>query len=631
MVPSVSSTSQAEDAVRIDARQRERAAGFGQRLFDPVLLALIAVAFVAAVLLPNPLDPEGSIDAFIYHAYALDFSNLINRYGPFYFSYRVSHTFWLWAARTIFGFQFAPTALVGVYLSTIAVSSWVILRPYLPRIALVCLVVPAMLSPWTIKTMATSYLDATCVCYLFVLIALLVLNERRHHESWRLAFAAGCILGLIVNANTYLVIFGGLIFVAHFAVPLERATVARLFRSGLVAVAGFVVTQFALWLMWAAVLRLGSGTPMLAILHWTWISLHGGAWDSDMFSIAVGRAQAQILTTDPRPFVWRMLREGEVRVIVPPVVIASAVIYRLWSAPKLANGLAGRLLKEWDAVTLGAVLVVGYCYVTSESAGNQMLSAPFYFSYMIPAVYLTAALALTFAWQHAGRSLLPALGVTSGVAAILYLVAVFFPAAIDAAAARGGLVAAVVWVTVVLALLAPIPLWKPQLSGWMLALVVMLVGPIFFASGSGYRIPYSSEMYLVSRDVLDAEKALIDFVEKNAPPPGVHPNSRPVIFWYTNSSFMDSLSGAYLSDYEALDGGHGRDRLPRLDDRALAQLKAGYRREIVLVYHKPEELVAAQAALRDIGVEFEQIGQMTFKGARRDAGFSYIRVTRLPV
>ena len=96
-----------------------------------------------------------------------------------------------------------------------------ILRPYLPRIGLFCLIGLVMVSPWTIKTTATSYLDATCVSYLFVLIALLILNARRNHESKRLAFAAGCILGLIVNANTYLIIFGGLIFVAHFATPLS--------------------------------------------------------------------------------------------------------------------------------------------------------------------------------------------------------------------------------------------------------------------------------------------------------------------------------------------------------------------------------------------------------------------------
>jgi hypothetical protein len=326
-----------------------------------------------------------------------------------------------------------------------------------------------------------------------------------------------------------------------------------------------------------------------------------------------------------------MLREGEVRVVVPLVVVAAAVIYRLWSAPKLANAMAGNLLKEWDAVASGAVLVVGYCYVTSESAGNQMLSAPFYFSYMLPGVYLTAALALAFVWQNTDRSLLPAVLFAGIVAVALYVSAIVFPSAISAVVARGRLVSAIAWATAALALVAPIPLWRPRLVGWMLLSLLVLAAPLFLASGGGYRNPYSSEDYLISRDVLDAEKALIDFVERTAPPRGVQPDSHPVIFWYSNSGFMDSLSGAYLSDYEALDSGHGRDRLPRLDERALAQLKAGYRREIVLVYHKPAELEAAEAALRDAGVEFDRIGQMTFKGARREAGFSYIRVTKAPV
>jgi rhodanese-related sulfurtransferase len=162
--------------------------------------------------------------------------------------------------------------------------------------------------------------------------------------------------------------------------------------------------------------------------------------------------------------------------------------------------------------------------------------------------------------------------------------------------------------------------------------LLALGGPLFLASGVYYRVPFSTEMYVEARDVLNAQRALINFVERTAPPPGVQPNSNPVIFWYPNTSFMDSLSGTYISDYEALDAGHTHNpRLPYLDERGIAQLKAGYRREIVLVCSTAAECDAAEKALRDIGADFDVVGSAGFTGVKRSVLFTYIRITKIPI
>jgi len=602
---------------------------------DPGLLAVFAIIIAAVIILPNPLDPEGAIDAFIYNGYSLNFSNLINRYGPWYFSYRISHLFWLWLARTVVGYAHSQKTLAIGYLSTIATSSWIILRPHLPRLCTAGLIVLIVLSPWTVKTVATSYLDGTCVTYMFMLTALLLLNMRAGYSDFRFSFAAGGVFALIVNANTYLLVFGCLIFVAHFAVPLERRTLPTLLRSGVIAVAGFIATTIVLWVTWSAILVIGSGTPIWTILRWTWISIHGTAWDSDMFSVAVGRAMANMLTADPKPYFWRMFREGQVHVVFPLLVVTSVILYRLWPIPRWKVDKISesqKLRREWDVVSLSAVLVVGFCYVTSESAGNQMLSAPFYFVYMLPVVYLSTALAISYA---RGADASCHLGSAIGVVALLtiagYAAAALATSGTFSILARPGVGTKIAWTLVVLAVVAPLPLWRPVTGGTLILVLTVLGGPLFLASSSGYyRVPYSTEINQVSRDILDAQRVFIGFVERAAPPPGVSPNGHPVIFWYPNTSFMDSLSGTYLADYEALDRGHGHTRLPQLDERGIAQLKAGYRRDIVFVTRSADELEAAENAFRKLGVGFDVVAHQTFTGVKRSLQFTYIRVTKPP-
>src|SRR5207244_3361391 len=137
------------------------------------------------------------------------------------------------------------------------------------------------------------------------------------------------------------------------------------------------------------------------------------------------------------------------------------------------------------------------------------------------------------------------------------------------------------WAIVVLAVFAPVPLWRPAAASAVILTLLALGGPLFLASGGSYCIPYFSDMNVVSRDILNAQQPLLRVAETTPPPPGVQPNPHPVIFWHPNTPFMDSLSGTYLSDYQALDTGHTHNpRLPYLDERSIAQLKAGYRREI---------------------------------------------------
>lgn len=599
---------------------------------DPGLLIVIAIIIMAVMILPNPLDQEGGIDAFIYNAYSLNFSNLINRYGPWYFSYRIAHLFWLWLAHTIFGYYYAPRALAACYLSTIAISSWIVLRPHLPRLGAAGIIVLIVLSSWTIKTVATTYLDGTSVAYLFVLICLLILDARANFADRKISFAAGCVLGLIVNANTYLIVFGFLLFLAHFATSLEKRTLPALFRSAWTAVLGFVATGVALWLIWAAILVIGSGTPISAILRWTMLSLRGGSWDADMFGRAVGLAQAHILSADPRPFVVHMLRDGEVRVLFPPLVTMSVVLYRLWAVPLVDRGQVrdrSGLRHEWDTLLVSAVLIVGFCYVTSESAGNQMLSAPYYFDYMLPVVYLSAALGVAHALSASEKDgpLRGALMFAGLLAIGLYAAAALAPSVTLSRLSSNG--AAISWGLIAITLVAAWPLWQSAIAGSLSLALLILGSPLFLASSSGYyRLPYSRDLYLVSRDILDAQVALTNFVERTAPPPGVNPNGHPVIFWYPDTAFAASLSGTYISDYQALHAGHGRSGLPNLDERAISQLKAGYRRDIVLISETTAQLSAAEKALHDLGIEFDVIAHEDFTGAKRVGQFTYIRITK---
>lgn len=601
-----------------------------------VAACLVAILVACVIALPNPYDAEGAIDAYIYQGYSLNFGNLINRYGPLYFSYRSTLIGLLWSASKIFGAGFMHKGLIILYMLMISGGVWMILRRHLGALAAAAFCLIVCLSPWTLRSLATSYMDGPIIALMVLMIGCLYRLSRADFAAPAAAVAAGALLALIGNINAYLVIYGGLIFTGVFAASLSRETAGVLFRAGLVAVAAFVAMTVILWLGWCAVLRLGYGTPVATLLSWTAQSARGGIFDVDMFSVNIARAQGGLLLANLKPDVFRMTSEGQVFVLYPLLAILSGLVYRLWAAPKHMTAFGDvrltRLLTDWNAGLCAAVLVCAFAYVTSESMGNQMLRWTFYFGCLVPVTFL--ALAVTAAGMAAigdeefvAKAVFAAAGVTLG-AHLLFcaapsLMAVVYPGR--------WLAKAVALLLVGACLCLVLPIWRWRAPAVALAAVVALGVPLFEASTHAiYQGVYSRQQGRVARDIVDGQRALIAFTETNAPPPGVYPVSNPVLFWHPNSQYSISLQSAYLSDYQSIHRTHEGPALPTLNDTAKSQLKTRRIRDLVLIYHAPEEGDAAQKALREFGLGFQVIGHDEFVGQIRKVTFDYLRIDRWP-
>lgn len=603
------------------------------------LVAVAAILCAGAFLIPNPYDAEGGIDAFVYKAYSINFGALINRYGPFYFSYRSTHLAMLWLASKLFGVTLMHKGLIALYLLAITGSLWVILRPHLSAIARAAFCLIVCLSPWMLRTMSSTYLDGVVITLMFVMLALLFSLARSEFRSPVLAAAAGATLGLIANANAYMVSYGALLFAGVFAAALAPGEWRRLLAAGLWAVAAFAVVQALLWLAWCGILNLAYGTPWKTMLAWTRVALVGGAWDIDMFSVAVARGHGGGLLANPQPDVMRMASEGQVHVLYPLIVLLACLIYRLWPAPLyLRDGRDDwrdgdpRVRLEWNMALTAALLVGAFAYVTSESMGNQMLRWPFYFSYLV----VPTTLALGFTAGDLQRSVdrdfvTPALGAAAGVTLLIHLAFSVAPGLAAAASPGHGFARAMALAALACGLALVVPALRARRAIVALAAMMAVGVPLFNVSGVNiYSSIYQIDAGRVARDVIRGQKALIDFTEANAPPPGVHPAGRPVLFWHPNSNYTISLQAAYLSDYQSLHRHHNGPALPVLNDTAIGQLKAGYRPEIVFICHDAAQCDAARKAFDDLGVGYDVIAKGGYAGRTRSVIFEYIRMHTKP-
>lgn len=613
------------------SEQRETR-GFEMLCFVGVALIVCAGAF----LIPNPYDSEGGIDAFIYKAYSINFGALINRYGPFYFSYRSSHLAMLWLASKLFGVTLMHKGLIALYFLAISGSLRAILRPHLSAIARGAFCVIVCLSPWMLRTMSTTYLDGAVITLMFVMLALLFGLARSEFRSLGLAAAAGATLGLIANANAYMVSYGALLFAGVFAAAMTPASWRRLLAPGFCAVAAFLVVQLLLWLVWCGILNLGYGTPWKAMVAWTKIALVGGAWDTDMFSVAVARGHGGGLLANPQPDVMRMSGEGQVHVLYPLITLIACLLYRLWAAPHQIRAAYDAseddLRSEWNMALAAALLVGAFAYVTSESMGNQMLRWPFYFSYLVVPTVLALGFTAGGLQRSEDRDLVtPWLLAAAGVATVVHLAFSIAPGLAAAVYPGRWFAKAMALAALGCGLLLIVPAFRARIAIVALAALMAVGVPLFDVSGTNiYSSVYDFNSARVSRDIIRGQKALIDFTEANAPPTGVHPAGRPVLFWHPNSPYTVSLQATYLSDYQSLHRHHEGPALPVLNDTAIGQLKAGYRPEIVFICENAGQCEAAHKAFRDLGVGYDTIAKGGYAGRTHSVIFEYIRIHTKP-
>lgn len=607
---------------------------------DPVALAvLLGMPFLAAVLIPNPYDSPGFLDPYIYTGYTLNFSELVNRYGPYYFSYRLAHLAPLWFFRTVFGDGLGFTLLRMAELAVIFGSIWVIFRPHLPRLLVIGIGAAVLFSPWTLKIVSTLYVDGTCVPALFGLTALLVRLTRTEFGARREAIAAGVLGSLICNANLSLLPFVVLLYAAFFAPALGRLPLKRLFTSALTIFLAGAATQAAIYVVWTA-LMMASGAPLGLILSWTATSLAATNWDVDMFSLVVGRAMANHLSGEPTPEILRMLRTGETHVLAPLALITGACLYRFWAYPLTARAEDAPVRCDTGPILIAAALTLAYAVVSTETLGNHVLNVSFYIAYLAPSMFLAACATLALlapaTLRDDGKRSAAEIAALLGGGAITLVFALnllapsFLYTALEQNAAQATLTTALAAPTVAVAA----PLIPDRIRAFVLMIALTIGSLLFLATntnGASYwRSIYHRDLAATGRDMLDAQRAIRDFVNVYAPSVGHAPGGTPVLFWHDNDYFIASVQSGYLANNSTLAWGSGSTPMPDFDQRAIDQLSYGARRIIVLMSQDEQTVEAGKAALTRIGARFTERGAIVIRGRAHVIYLSMIHIDQTP-
>lgn len=609
-------------------------------MLDPWLLSsVIVLPIMAVAILINPFDVSGSIDAFFYRAYALDFTDLVNRYGPYYYAYRIGHIGWAYLFEKLFGAELSYYIWKVAQFSAIGAIVWTILRPFTTARTTFALIAVLLTAPWLTRGVVTYFTNCSSLIYSFAIIALLAAINRRNFESASTSFLAGGAYALLVNTNSSLIVFGGLLFVGYYATGLKTDRFRLVVTSLALAMFGFFATQLAIFLVWSAVLA-SSGTPLSAIIGWTVTSLKATAWNADMFGLVVMKTNILLATTDPRPSLMALLRAGDVHVLAPLLILGAAGLFRLW-APH-ANSFASNesyrsAQRSFDPILVSAALVIGAGYISSESTGNIILKLPYYFVFILP---ITLVLSLTYVAlavqvvkagcddRTAGRESTWIFWIAA-LGPIVYLLFNLMPDTMTGLFTWRRSALALIALAGASAVAGAFPVTSPRFVGRFAGIAVVSSVLLFLSSSSGeYRIPFSRDNAAISKDVMNAQLDLLHFVKRHAPPPGVSPNGNLIINWHNNTNFADSLSANFLADNFTLQESHSGPGLPRLDDRAMAQLRYDRRWDLVLVYLDPQEGEAARKALRDTGVSFDVLEQAKYDGKVQSAYFDYLRITK---
>lgn len=541
--------------------------------FDPIaateiigLLLLPLLAFF--VMRFVPINQNGFLDPYVYTGYIHDFKELLARYGLTYYSVRfgmIAPARWF---TELFGPEAGYLTFRYVLASIAGMPLYYMVKRRFSRPVAVLTVVALLTSPYFARAVLWDYPDAAGVPYLVAAISLFLLDDRP--SFWRDA-AAGAFTAMAVNSNFFEValfgIFGGLWLCCFLAFRRPLGDLAR--RVGSVAVGGLIVFVLGCVYYWHAL-----GRPTNIFYPTLGMAL----------SLARGGAQ-QWHTADPD---WITM---QIHVLIPVVL-----------------GICCIAVIRWRRFTFIGLLVLGFglastgfYYIEQFLLNSDILQLFYYFSYLIPAVFLMLAFLWQTLWERTTRREPVFLGL--GLAALLaqwMLMTwgdLFLPfLSMSTSLALAGAVTAVMF-------LATRDWWPAAVRNVMALLALLLVSGCFTAEQADYRDLLRSSRSSDKRE-MDVYRVALQFL-RAVPRVSEYPGA--IVFWYKNrpGNSIRSVQSTHLWGYSKLNRNPPEDPgLPYLDKQHLQSLRRPEVRYLALLGESEDEISQGLAALRRDSVEF---------------------------
>ncbi len=506
-----------------------------------------------------PIAQNGFLDPFIYTGYINNFEDLFQRYGTTYYGVRFGLVAPAELAAAILGPVAGYAALRYALALLASVPFYLLIRQRFAWPTALANVFLLLTSPYLARTILWDHPDASGVPFLFAAICLILIE---HPRRWILDTVAGICAGLAIQSN----IFAAAPFAIFLAVwgvlwLLWQRGVAALFsRLLIVVICVGIIAAIASW-------------------YYQWrVNV------DDIFSVTISKS---VELANGGMAQWRTPGiawvAGQWHVLTPVVLAVVALI---------AGGKRPVAFQD-AAMWAAATVVTVFFYLVQFAASGNSLELFYYFSYLLPFVFLLFA-------SIVGHLFRDVQGGTIWSGLLVLIVAAIGPWFMHSfgstVAIPGRLTTHLIVVT---ACVAALLLWKSAPSARPLTTrgAAAALGVTLFSS---FSTPVYARMIeprdrsgVSEIDVYRVATQLMQNVPRWSDTPGV------VGFWYTNDPAhvsIRSVQSTYLWSYSRMqpDDGPG---MPSLTPADLARMQRFDMTRLVLLAEHPGDIAAGREAL----------------------------------
>lgn len=235
------------------------------------LAICVGLPLLAVWLVPSSLNQADYLDPSLYSALIHNYGELIERFGPTYYSTRIAFIFPAKAFYALFGDHAGYFIFHVALLSLITGAVFVFARRWMGvAVATIAAVITAT-GPWSLRFFLHEYVEGAAIAYLFAGFALASTSP---HRKWA-SLLAGVMFALAVNSYVLSIAYGGAFALGWLI--LMRAPLPQLLYRMLLILIGFVACYALLCVaLYAAYPAVGPFFEMTTYLNSVGL-LSGGA------------------------------------------------------------------------------------------------------------------------------------------------------------------------------------------------------------------------------------------------------------------------------------------------------------------------------------------------------------------
>ena len=560
---------------------------------QPHLLFGIAAGLccAAGILLTagGKLNQAASLDPYIYAGYTHDYSALLERFGPTYYSERIAYIFPSRAFANLFGLEGGYFAFRFIALASAVAAVFAIGMRFYGFAPAILAAVWLSFTPWLPRSLLWTYPDGMAVVYLLVGVAFLLVPKSRRLTSH---VVTGAAFMLAINCNLMSLAIAGLL-APGWVFFYRREGMAWLARAMLAVAFGFFATYVA-----------------LALILYVKFPAYGFSFEvatiREATSLLEGRGQ-----TWYKPLATIIWQDKNFTLLIPITFALAALL--VVARPSIIMGSAK---KHRDFAVLAAsylASIVGFSLILHFGLHDAWLSLPWYTIYFVPGCVL-ALIALAGEAERRGGPIFGTVAVYGGAGLILvwWLVYPILPHLERASSFYLWLV-----VAATVAAAAAVPLRRAAASGVLLVAGAVLLSMSLYQYGFYQIRTVSSADQETEWDVYRGAMFLQQFVHAN-----VRPN-QTIGFWYTGDmeSSLNSVQSVYLWDYTRVFPPQ-RPGMPLVDAQVRGRIANGMIplmhpiTSLILLGVSDAETDSGLAALEAAGLHFHdiQVKRARFQG-----------------